>query len=111
MSVRPKIGAHLTLTRYRTLHCAGGALGAAGDVVAGESPVILESGESQQQGGGEDTASSVGTGVEEVDEVDDEMVNGMSSNVEDEDGQRRAEIEGECFVRIHNATTGRDLQV
>eukprot|EP00752_Nemacystus_decipiens_P005964 g5386.t1 len=82
----------------------GGALGAAGDLVAGESPEMLESGESG--GGGEDTESSVGTGVEEVDET----MNGISSSAEDEDGQRPEEIKGECFVRIHNATTGRDLQ-
>lgn len=46
-----------------------------------------------------------------MDEVD-EMITGVSSSAEDEDGlQRPAEIKGECFVRIHNATTGRDLQV
>eukprot|EP00903_Cladosiphon_okamuranus_P018091 g16649.t1 len=89
---------------------ARGALGAGGDVVPGESPAALESGEGQRGGGGEDTASSVGTGVEEVEEVDDDMINGVSSSAEDEDGQRQADIMGECFVRIHNATTGRDLQ-
>lgn len=54
-------------------------------------------------GGGEDTSSSVGEGVQEVDdENESEMISGISST---------AEIKGECFVRIHNATTGRNLQV
>lgn len=48
--------------------------------------------------------------MEEV-EDESEMIAGISLSAEDEEGQRQADIKGECFVRIHNATTGRDLQV
>lgn len=94
---------------------SGGALGSAGGVFPaacdgdggedGESPEMCESGE-----GAADTSSSVGDeAAERVDDENDVMA-GISSSAEGGE-QEQEQVEGDCFVRIHNATTGRDLQV
>lgn len=56
---------------------------------------------------GDGATSSVGDGAEPVEDVN-ELMSAVSSNVE---GGEVKEVKGECFVRIRNATTGRDLQV
>lgn len=89
----------------------GGALGAAGDILAGVADrgggSDEESTEMREGAGVRDTSGSVGDAAAEMGEDDNEMT-GISSSAE---GGEQEEIKGDCFVRIHNATTRRDLQV
>lgn len=97
----------------------GGALGAAGDALAGAGTAENggggggDGGESTETGEGadgvDDAASSVGGDAAELVEDENELLAGISSSAEG--GEQQEEIKGDCFVRIHNATTGRDLQV
>ncbi|CAM9171242.1 unnamed protein product [Ectocarpus sp. 12 AP-2014] len=103
----------------------GGALGAGGGVVvstpatadgavnrtvSGSGSDNLSRGlDTDSEGGmesGDGATSSVGNGAEPVEDVN-ELMSAVSSHVEGGDVK---DVKGECFVRVRNATTGRDLQ-
>lgn len=91
----------------------GGALGAAAVDALAAAADSGDGGDGDEESVrmGEDADSRESSSAEREKVQDDsgnELMAGVSSSAE---GGEKEEIRGECFVRVHNATTGRDLQV
>ncbi|CAN0366229.1 unnamed protein product [Pylaiella littoralis] len=90
----------------------GGALGAAAVDALAAAADSGDGGDGDEESVrmGEDADSRESSSAEREKVQDDsgnELMAGVSSSAE---GGEKEEIRGECFVRVHNATTGRDLQ-